>query len=90
MTGRCPKASLNRLLEAAIWAPSAHNRQPWRLVIMTSTETKQSLATAMGRQLRADLAADGVPTEAIERDASRSYSRIYGRAAADPAVSQHG
>ena len=26
---------LQRILEAGTWAPSAHNRQPWRFVVLT-------------------------------------------------------
>jgi coenzyme F420-0:L-glutamate ligase/coenzyme F420-1:gamma-L-glutamate ligase len=69
---------VQRLLEAAIWAPSAHNRQPWRFVVLSSAETRRALAAAMGERLRADLTADGAAPELIERDVSRSYSRISG------------
>lgn len=65
-----------QLLTAAIWAPSAHNRQPWRFVVIDRLETRVRLATAMGEKLRHDLAADGLPQDAIERDANRSYARI--------------
>ena len=30
-----PKAVIQRLLDAAIWAPSHHNTQPWKFVVMT-------------------------------------------------------
>ncbi len=69
-------ALVEQLLEAAIWAPSAHNRQPWRFVVISDAATKRRLATAMGEQLRRDLAADGLPDDFIERDASRSYNRL--------------
>ena len=29
-----PEEFIDRLLDAAIWAPSAHNRQPWRFVVL--------------------------------------------------------
>ena len=67
---------LEQLLEAATWAPSAHNRQPWRFVIMSDQARKVSLARAMGARLRADLEADGVPGSVIEEDVRRSYERI--------------
>jgi len=73
-----PPELVQRLLEAAIWAPSAHNRQPWRFAILGLPETRQKLAAAMGERLRADLTADGAAPELIERDVSRSYSRISG------------
>jgi F420 biosynthesis protein FbiB-like protein len=65
-----------QLLTAASWAPSAHNRQPWRFVVIQGTAVKERLALAMGARLRADLAADGLPAAQIERDAERSYQRI--------------
>ncbi|MFZ0548091.1 MAG: nitroreductase family protein [Candidatus Promineifilaceae bacterium] len=71
-----PKELVQEILTAAIWAPSAHNRQPWRFVVMQEAADKERLAAAMGRRLRADLTADGVPQDAIEKDAGRSYQRI--------------
>jgi len=73
-----PPEVTTQLLTAASWAPSAHNRQPWRFVVMEAAATKARLAAAMGTQLRRDLAADGLPPETIERDAARSYTRISG------------
>ncbi len=67
---------VDQLLGAAIWAPSAHNRQPWRFVVISEAATKHQLATAMGEQLRRDLAADDLPADFIERDAGRSYARL--------------
>ncbi len=71
-----PHELIERLLTAAIWAPSAHNRQPWRFAIVESAGQKEELAEAMGARLRRDLAADGVSPELIEADAARSYDRI--------------
>jgi F420 biosynthesis protein FbiB-like protein len=67
--------TLEQMLEAAVRAPSPHNRQPWRFAVVKG-DARMRLARAMGDQLRLDLAADGVPAEAIERDAGRSYQRI--------------
>jgi F420 biosynthesis protein FbiB-like protein len=64
------------LLEAAIRAPSAHNRQPWRFAVLRDAATKQRLARAMGDRLRADLTGDGVDSALIEADATRSYERL--------------
>jgi coenzyme F420-0:L-glutamate ligase / coenzyme F420-1:gamma-L-glutamate ligase len=71
-----PRELITRALTAASWAPSAHNRQPWRFAVMSETAVKQQLAAAMGARLRADLTADGLPADQIERDASRSYQRL--------------
>lgn len=77
-----PPDVLARLLEAAIWAPSAHNRQPWRMVVLQSAESRERLARVMGARLRADLRADGVPEAIIEQDVARSYRRITDAATA--------
>lgn len=76
-----PRALLEQLLQCASWAPSAHNRQPWRFVMIDENATQDSLARAMGARLRADLEADAVPPDVIEKDVSRSYARITGAAA---------
>jgi coenzyme F420-0:L-glutamate ligase / coenzyme F420-1:gamma-L-glutamate ligase len=68
-------AEVNELLEAATRAPSPHNRQPWRFAVIRG-EMQTRLAGAMGDQLRRDLQRDGLPADAIERDAARSYRRI--------------
>ena len=73
-----PPEMVERLLTAAIWAPSAHNRQPWRFATLTRPEAKSHLARAMGRQLRADRLADGDPAEVVEADANKSQARIEG------------
>lgn len=71
-----PEGLLEQLLEAGTWAPSAHNRQPWRFVIVSNPAMKEGLARAMGAKLRADLEADGVPGQVIEKDIGRSFERI--------------
>jgi coenzyme F420-0:L-glutamate ligase/coenzyme F420-1:gamma-L-glutamate ligase len=71
-----PENTLLRLLEAARWAPSAHNRQPWRFVVIVDPARRVSLARAMGKRFRADLTADGLPVEDIKRQVDRSYQRI--------------
>ncbi len=72
-----PRTVLDELLEAATRAPSPHNRQPWRFAVVMG-DARARLAHTMGDQLRKDLAADGVPNEAIEKDAARSAQRITG------------
>ncbi len=64
------------MLNAAIWAPSAHNRQPWRFAVIETQVQKEALAQAMGARLRRDLKADGMDENLIESDAARSYARI--------------
>jgi coenzyme F420-0:L-glutamate ligase/coenzyme F420-1:gamma-L-glutamate ligase len=73
-----PSELIDEVLTAACWAPSAHNRQPWRFAIIEGAQMKRRLALAMGRALRDDLTADGAPRELIERDVKRSFRRIGG------------
>ena len=71
-----PPETLQRVLEAATMAPSAHNRQPWRFVILTALEDKRSLANALGEELRQDRLADGDDPGQIEKDVTQSIERI--------------
>ncbi len=71
-----PRDLIETVLTAAIWAPSAHNRQPWRFAVIQQKQSKVALATAMGTRLRHDLEADNVPEAVIEKDVARSYERI--------------
>jgi F420 biosynthesis protein FbiB-like protein len=73
---------LRRVLEAGTWAPSAHNRQPWRFVVLTEASQRESLARTMGDLLRASRMADGDEVGDVEGDVARSYARIAGAGAA--------
>ena len=69
---------LDRLLEAAHWAPSAHNRQPWRFVVVRDERNKRSLVDQMAERLAADLRASGASEAEIEADTGRSRARLSG------------
>jgi coenzyme F420-0:L-glutamate ligase / coenzyme F420-1:gamma-L-glutamate ligase len=71
-----PSELIDQLLGAAIRAPSAHNRQPWRFAVVTTPEVKTQLADAMGDRLRADRLRDGDRAEEVDRDVARSHDRI--------------
>jgi len=71
-----PAELVQRLIEAACQAPSAHNRQPWRFAVLSSGTHKQALAEKMGEELRTARRADGDDADVIEADATRSYQRI--------------
>ena len=68
--------SIVRLLQAACQAPSAHNRQPWRFVVVRGAERKAALAHAMAERLRKDRTADGDPAAEIEADVARARRRL--------------
>jgi coenzyme F420-0:L-glutamate ligase / coenzyme F420-1:gamma-L-glutamate ligase len=71
-------AVLEKLLRAAICAPSAHNSQPWRFAVMQTLGPKERLARAMGERLRTDRTRDGDRIDLIESDIARSFARITG------------
>jgi coenzyme F420-0:L-glutamate ligase/coenzyme F420-1:gamma-L-glutamate ligase len=71
-----PPGLIERLIDAARFAPSAHNRQPWRFAVLHDAQQKVRLAAAMGARLRADRLADGDDPAAIEADVARSHARI--------------
>ncbi len=67
---------LRRILDAAILAPSAHNRQPWRFAIVDSEKTRRKLADAMAARFLEDLRRDGLAAEESEQRAERSRQRL--------------
>ncbi len=71
-----PRAVIERVLAAAVRAPSAHNRQPWRFVVLSQGEMRLRLAQAMAREFQRDLIRDGVSSEAAEIQVRRSVDRI--------------
>jgi F420 biosynthesis protein FbiB-like protein len=72
------QAQLLALLEAARWAPSAHNRQPWRFCVVTTAETKGALSRTMSARWQRDLSADGADPEYIARRIAVSHARLTG------------
>ncbi len=71
-----PHGLVERLIEAAGWAPSPHGTQPWRFAILSRAETKTRLADAMAADWRHNLAMDGEPPEVIEARLAGSRRRI--------------
>jgi F420 biosynthesis protein FbiB-like protein len=69
-------SDIQAILESARWAPSPHNSEPWRFVLLRSAEPKQRLARAMGERWAADLTGDGWTAEAIEAELHKSFGRI--------------
>jgi coenzyme F420-0:L-glutamate ligase / coenzyme F420-1:gamma-L-glutamate ligase len=75
---KLPAEALERIFDSAARAPSAHNRQPWRYVVIEDPGVKVRLAKVMGARLAADRRRDGDPEEAIRSDVSRSFERMTG------------
>jgi F420 biosynthesis protein FbiB-like protein len=70
------KSTLDTILEAATWAPSAHNAQPWRFVVVKDSALKLKLARAMTNRWKKDLAKNGVSEKDRENLAKASIERF--------------
>src|SRR5918994_1639084 len=73
---RVPEDLVERVLEAARWAPSPHGRQPWRFAVLTKEATKERLARAMGEKWRANLEMDGQSVGIVEKRLAGSRRRL--------------
>jgi len=65
-----------RILNAARWAPSAHNAQPWRFIVIKDPTIKRKLAQAMASEWNKDLYKDSVSSEERERLVKYSVERF--------------
>ncbi|MBS7610797.1 nitroreductase family protein [Candidatus Bathyarchaeota archaeon] len=73
-----PRDVLSRIFEAARWAPSAHNAQPWRFIVIYERDVKRMLARAMADAWFEDLRRDGVSDQEalkiIEEESMRRFT----------------
>ncbi|NPA06445.1 MAG: nitroreductase family protein [Chloroflexi bacterium] len=77
MARAVPRDVIARVLDTARWAPSAHNRQPWRFVVLSRDgAARRALAEAMTTAFRRDLEADGLPQNEIEARVARARQRL--------------
>ena len=81
---------IDKILATATYAPSAHNTQPWRFVVVRRTlapgasagvgnpphEARDRLAHALTSAMRRDMTAEGAPESEIEARVTRSIKRI--------------
>jgi coenzyme F420-0:L-glutamate ligase/coenzyme F420-1:gamma-L-glutamate ligase len=71
-----PAEVLERILETATFAPSAHNRQPWRFAVLTDSSHKSRLADGMALAFQQDLESGDLSREEVETQVEKSRSRI--------------
>jgi len=67
---------ISSLLEAASFAPSAHNAQPWRFIVLTQSEQKNIFANAMAQVWLKELELDHIPKNIRWATANRSINRF--------------
>ena len=58
-----PQELIKEVLLAAGWAPSAHNAQPWRFIVLVDPRLKRRLAETMANAWAADMAKEGTTVE---------------------------
>jgi nitroreductase len=68
-----PQETIDKLLEAARWAPSAGNVQPWAFVVVSSPQTKRNLSLAAYGQEDLKEASVVIVVCADEKRAEQSY-----------------
>ena len=73
-----PDAVIRDILHTSTFAPSAHNRQPWRFVVLTDPDAKKNLSDTMAVEFQRDLEKDHLPSEEIAKRVNRSRERIQG------------
>lgn len=72
-----PDSTVERILTTATCGPSAHNRQPWRFVVVKEAQARHDLAQALITKMQSDLRSEGAPTKEIEQRTARSSRRIH-------------
>lgn len=79
-----PAPVIERILTTATYAPSAHNTQPWRFVVVKNTsalsaqsaDNTTKLGLALTSVMRRDMTAEGAPEAEIEARVTRSRQRL--------------
>ncbi len=77
-TDPVPDSVLRDILHTATYAPSAHNRQPWRFIVLTDSSAKTHLSDAMAEEFLRDLEKDNLSPEEITKRVTKSKERITG------------
>lgn len=71
-----PRATIERAILAAGWAPSPHGRQPWRFAVVESAERKLALADAMSTSWAEQLRLDGQDESIVQIRLGKSRARL--------------
>jgi F420 biosynthesis protein FbiB-like protein len=71
-----PAPVIKRILETATYAPSAHNLQPWRFVVVADLSARNRLGQALTDKMREDMSIEAAPASEIEARVTRSLNRL--------------
>ena len=71
-----PRPVIDKILATATFAPSAHNLQPWRFVLVTTSVVKSRLGEALTNAMRVDMQSEGASEADIEKRIAASLRRM--------------
>ena len=71
-----PESVIESILHTATFAPSAHNRQPWRFAVVTNPLFKTRLGEAITSKMQIDMQAEGANEADIKKRAAPSLRRM--------------
>ena len=71
-----PAPIIKRILETETYAPSAHNLQPWQVVVVADSSARARLGQSFTTKMRADMTAAGTPESDIDARVKRSLRRL--------------
>ncbi|MHA2181216.1 MAG: coenzyme F420-0:L-glutamate ligase [Promethearchaeota archaeon] len=63
---------IEECIEVARWAPSAHNGQYWRYIMLENQQIRENLINQMNQKLRNDLKNDGKTEEFIKNEINKT------------------
>jgi len=71
-----PDSVIDIILTIATFAPSAHNRQPWRFCVLKDAIIKANLADVMAHDFQHDLENDNISPENVQTQVTRARDRF--------------
>jgi len=71
-----PPAEIEKVLDIASSAPSAHNSQPWHFVVITSPQARQELVRAMTTAWDRTMKARGIPSSIRGKRTARNLDLV--------------
>ncbi len=67
---------IRKCINLARWAPSAHNAQPWRYIILERGTLREKLINRMNEKWKSDLKKDGKPNAYISKKVNRTRTQF--------------
>ena len=71
-----PENLIKKILQSSLFAPSAHNSQPWRFIIILDNKLKSKLAISMAKKWDKDLKRKDISVKKREKLLNESIERF--------------